>query len=145
MSHLLLRRTRIRSRVGAAGLAMVAAVLGLLASAGVFAGGTAVAATTGGNSNEGEVQVTTAVNASPSLKTSEMYPFGVPTENPDFHVPSPPGSGSLVPTIDTKTTTRLYGTNPFQEPSRSRSISGPRPFPRTPRTRRATFPTGRGG
>jgi hypothetical protein len=112
MSHLLPARNRIRSRVGGAGLALVAIVLGLLASAGAFASGTALAAT---NSNEGEVHLTTAVKASPSLKTSEMYPFGAPTEKPDFNVPSPPGSGSLVPTIDTKTTTRLYGTNPFQE------------------------------
>src|SRR5882757_10830978 len=72
MSHLLPTRTGIRSRVGAAGLAVVAIVLGLFASAGVFAGGTAIAAT---NSNaEGEVHLTTAVKASPSLKTSEMYP-----------------------------------------------------------------------
>jgi hypothetical protein len=89
-----------------------AIVLGLFAFAGAFASGTAAAAT---NPNEGEVNVTTAVHASPSLKTNEMYPFGVPNEKPDFHVPSPSGSGSLVPTIDTKTTTRLYGTNPFQE------------------------------
>ncbi|HEX3362459.1 MAG TPA: hypothetical protein VHS74_15800, partial [Solirubrobacterales bacterium] len=113
MSHLLPTRTRIRTKVGGAGLALVAIVLGLFASAGVFASGTALAAT---NSNaEGEIHLTTAVKASPSLKTSEMYPFGKPTEKPDFHVPSPTGSGSIVPTIDTKTTTRLYGNNPFQE------------------------------
>jgi hypothetical protein len=113
MSHLLPTRTRIRTRIGGAGLALVAIVLGMFASAGVFAGGTALAAT---NSNaEGEIHLTTAVKASPSLKTSEMYPFGKPTEKPDFHVPSPSGSGSIVPTIDTKTTTRLYGNNPYQE------------------------------
>jgi hypothetical protein len=118
MSHLLQTRTRarIRRKVGGAGLAVVAIVLGVLAVGGTFSSGTAFAATAGGASNtEGEVHVVTAVKASPSLKTSEMYPFGPPSEKPAFHVPSPPGAPSLVPTIDTKTTTRLYGTNPFQE------------------------------
>ena len=111
MSHLPTTRTRTwnRSKVGGAGLAVFAIVLGLLAVAGT---GTALAA---GSSTEGEVHLTTAVKASPSLKTSEMYPFGEPSSKPAFHVPSPPGGSNLVPTIATKTTTRLYGANPFQE------------------------------
>jgi hypothetical protein len=114
MAHLPPTRTttRIRSRVAGAGLAAVATVLGVLAFAGAFTAGTAIAAM---SNTEGEVHLTTAVKASPSLKTSEMYPFGQPSEKPDFHVPSPPGSSSLVPTITTKTTTRIWGSNPFQE------------------------------
>ncbi|MFB9236395.1 hypothetical protein ACFFWC_12680 [Plantactinospora siamensis] len=43
-----------------------------------------------------------------------LWPFGVVCGR-DFDVPSPPESPSLVPTIATKTTTRLWGTDPFQE------------------------------
>ncbi|MDX6230732.1 MAG: hypothetical protein QOI76_4122 [Frankiales bacterium] len=44
-----------------------------------------------------------------------FFPFGMPTGNGDFKVPPPPQSPTLIPTITTKTTTRLYGTDPFQE------------------------------
>ena len=44
-----------------------------------------------------------------------MYPFGAPTGNGDFEVPPPPEAPTLVPTIATKTTTRLFGTDPFEE------------------------------
>jgi hypothetical protein len=43
-----------------------------------------------------------------------LWPFGVVCGR-DFNVPSPPESPSLVPTIATKTTTRIWGTDPFQE------------------------------
>jgi hypothetical protein len=44
-----------------------------------------------------------------------MDPFGCPTGNGDFKVPPPPEEPTLVPTIGTKTTQRLYGANPYQE------------------------------
>ena len=44
-----------------------------------------------------------------------LYPFGAPSGNGDFKVPPPPDEPTLVPTIATKTTTRLYGANPFEE------------------------------
>src|SRR3979409_2590793 len=44
-----------------------------------------------------------------------MSPFGAPTGNGDFKVPPPPEAPTLVPTIGTKTTQRLYGANPFEE------------------------------
>jgi hypothetical protein len=43
-----------------------------------------------------------------------LWPFGVVCGR-DFDVPSPPESPSLVPTITTKTTTRIWGTDPFQQ------------------------------
>ena len=43
-----------------------------------------------------------------------LYPFGVVCGR-DYNVPSPPESPSLVPTFTTKTTTRIWGTDPFQE------------------------------
>jgi hypothetical protein len=44
-----------------------------------------------------------------------LYPFGPPTGGAAFDVPPPPESPTLVPTIATKTTTRLYGADPFEE------------------------------
>jgi hypothetical protein len=44
-----------------------------------------------------------------------LYPFGAPTGNGDYKVPPPPEEPTLVPTITTKTTTRIYGADPFQE------------------------------
>jgi len=43
------------------------------------------------------------------------YPFGAPTGPADYEVPPPPEQPTLVPTIGTKTTQRLYGSTPFQE------------------------------
>jgi hypothetical protein len=45
----------------------------------------------------------------------DLYPFGAPTGSSDFTVPPPPEEPTLVPTIGTKTTQRLYGANPFEE------------------------------
>jgi hypothetical protein len=44
-----------------------------------------------------------------------LYPFGAPTGGAAFTVPPPPEAPTLVPTIGTKTTQRLYGTDPFQK------------------------------
>jgi hypothetical protein len=44
----------------------------------------------------------------------KKWPFGVVCGR-DFNVPSPPESPSLIPTIATKTTTRIWGTDPFQQ------------------------------
>jgi hypothetical protein len=54
--------------------------------------------------------VTPVGTANPNL-----YPFGAPTGKGDFKVPPPPEEPTLVPTIATKTTTRIYGADPFQE------------------------------
>jgi hypothetical protein len=43
-----------------------------------------------------------------------LWPFGVVCKR-DFNVPSPPEAPSLIPTIATKTTTRIWGKNPYQE------------------------------
>jgi hypothetical protein len=71
------------------------------------------------------VAPTTATSAVPSTGAASpapagsadpnLYPFGAPTGNGDFKVPPPPEEPTLVPTIATKTTTRLYGGDPFQE------------------------------
>jgi hypothetical protein len=43
------------------------------------------------------------------------YPFGYPQGGPAVMAPPPPGEPTLSPEYATKTTTRLYGSNPFEE------------------------------
>jgi hypothetical protein len=51
-----------------------------------------------------------------NTKTNKnLYPFGAPAGGPAVKVPPPPEEPTLSPTIATKTTTRLYGANPFEE------------------------------
>jgi hypothetical protein len=97
-----------RSRYAVAGvaLAVIGLVLIVLAAAGVFSGG---------SSNVGHVKVVTSASPSPSAPSSQQDPFGAPGAKPDYAVPPPPGQPTLVPTIGTKTTQRLYGADPFQE------------------------------
>jgi hypothetical protein len=47
--------------------------------------------------------------------SNNQFPFGAPNGGPAVKVPSPPGATTLSPTIATKTTTRLYGSDPFEE------------------------------
>jgi hypothetical protein len=53
--------------------------------------------------------------AAPGKAAAERYPFGAPTGGGDYKVPPPPESPTLVPTIGTKTTQRLYGANAFEQ------------------------------
>jgi hypothetical protein len=100
------RRVSTRARVAAAVLGAVAVVLIGLAAAGVFTDRTRTV---------GKVDVESAATVSPLTPDPQMDPFGAPGGKPDFEVPPPPGQPTLVPTIGTKTTQRLYGADPFQE------------------------------
>ncbi|HEX6714824.1 MAG TPA: hypothetical protein VF066_15645 [Thermoleophilaceae bacterium] len=62
----------------------------------------------------GHVELFTATKA-PAGADAQRQPFGAPSGKPDYAVPPPPGQPTLVPTIGTKTTQRLYGSNPFEE------------------------------
>jgi hypothetical protein len=53
--------------------------------------------------------------AAAATSTSSLYPFGQPPATPDYSVPPPPQDPNLVPTYTTKTTTRIWGTDPYQE------------------------------
>ncbi|MCU1355055.1 MAG: cell wall-binding repeat-containing protein [Acidimicrobiales bacterium] len=96
----------------------------------LFGGGTALAAAgavvlaLGPGSSAGvaskqavspRVRPISATAAPPSTAADPSHPFGAPTGNGDFKVPPPPQEPTLVPTIGTKTTQRLYGADPFQE------------------------------
>jgi hypothetical protein len=61
---------------------------------------------------------TTAAQAQPQVPNGadkNLYPFGAPSGGVAVKVPSPPEEPTLSPTITTKTTTRIYGANPFEE------------------------------
>jgi hypothetical protein len=100
----------LRSRIllgGATALVAGAAVWLLLAG-----GGAAAADKQAGSPRAGR----TAAAVLPGGKADpNKYPFGAPTGSGDFKVPPPPEEPTLVPTIGTKTTQRLYGANPFEE------------------------------
>jgi hypothetical protein len=44
-----------------------------------------------------------------------LYPFGAPQGGVAVNTPPPPGEPTLSPAYATKTTTRIYGSNPFEE------------------------------
>jgi hypothetical protein len=98
------RRTPPGTSIAIGAVAVVGIVLFILAVAGVFSGSTAY----------GDVSLVTASTA-PHSPNAQMDPFGAPKAAPDYSVPPPPGEPGLIPTIATKTTTRLYGANPYQE------------------------------
>lgn len=98
-----------------AGIVVVLALVGLvLGVAGVFSASGASNASKAGSAQNvaaGNKVASRSKVASGSLQ----YPFGEPTGGPAVNVPSPPGEPTLAPTIATKTTTRLYGSNPYEE------------------------------
>jgi hypothetical protein len=101
MSRRISPGTRIRLAVAGAAVAIVLIVL---AATGAFSGSSAL----------GNVSVVTT-SVAPQTPSAQMDPFGAPKAAPDYTVPPPPGEPGLIPTIATKTTTRLYGANPYQE------------------------------
>ncbi|WP_405681745.1 hypothetical protein [Streptomyces sp. NBC_01238] len=82
--------------------------------------------------------------AGPTPPDPNRYPFGRPTGSGDFQVPPPPEAPTLVPTIGTKTTQRLYGSDPFQEAVSVTQHIWPAALPETPRGRTTTSQTGPG-
>lgn len=68
-----------------------------------------------GSARIGQVRLERAATVAPPSPDAQMDPFGAPSARPDYSVPPPPGQPTLVPTIGTKTTQRLYGADPFQE------------------------------
>jgi hypothetical protein len=95
----------------------------LLAGSAALVAGLAVWLAVGGasaDSKQAASTSTTSTTAVPAAAVAgksdpNLYPFGAPAGNGDFKVPPPPEEPTLVPTIGTKTTQRLYGANPFDE------------------------------
>src|SRR6202008_3541938 len=99
-------RPRTHFLFSGAALAVAALVLIVLAAAGVFGSG---------SSTIGHVKLVTTASTTPATPNAQTEPFGAPSGKADYAVPPPPGQPTLVPTVATKTTTRLFGANPFQE------------------------------
>jgi hypothetical protein len=97
-------RRGTRTRIAGVGAGAVAVVLIVLAATGVFSGSSALG-------NVGLVTTSTT----PQTPNVQTDPFGAPKAAQDYTVPAPPGEPGLIPTIATKTTTRLYGADPYQE------------------------------
>jgi hypothetical protein len=104
MSFTSLKRPRILFG-GGAGIAAVTVVALALGSANVGAASTKTVA----------AAATPTTSPNNDAPNANVDPFGAPTGNGDYKVPAPPESPTLVPTIGTKTTQRLYGADPFQE------------------------------
>jgi hypothetical protein len=93
----------------------------LAGGAALLAAATVSLVLTGGDA--GAVDQASSTSAAPAAAAPaaaqapdpKLYPFGAPTGNGDYKVPPPPGAPTLVPTIGTKTTQRLYGSSPFEE------------------------------
>jgi len=103
------RRPRSFTRFTFAALAV--ASLGLvvivLAATGAFSGSSTV--------GQVKLHLTAATTPAGGTTNAQQYPFGTPSSTPDYSVPPPPGESSLVTTVGTKTTQRIYGANPYQE------------------------------
>jgi hypothetical protein len=101
--------TTAGNRRNIAAAALVVVVIGLITAAVV----TLVSAR---SNTVGQVHLVTAATAPPPpTPNAQTEPFGAPSGTPDYAVPPPPGQPTLVPTIGTKSTQRLYGADPFQE------------------------------
>ena len=98
---------------GAIGLAVAGGNAG---AAGKQAAATTTAPTTTTTPTATTTPTTTAP-AGPATGSSDpnLYPFGAPSGGVAVKVPPPPTEPTLSPTYTTKTTTRIYGSDPFEE------------------------------
>jgi hypothetical protein len=100
--------SKLRLPAGAGVLAIVAA----LAVGGVFPASAAATTTT---TTASATTTTTAASGSVNPNDKSRYPFGYPQGGVAVGTPPPPGEPTLSPEYATKTTTRIYGSNPFEE------------------------------
>jgi hypothetical protein len=100
--------SKFRLPAGAGVLAIVAA----LAVGGVFPASAAPTTTT---TTASTTTTTTAASGNINPNDKSRYPFGYPQGGVAVGTPPPPGEPTLSPEYATKTTTRIYGSNPFEE------------------------------
>ena len=100
--------SKFRLPAGAGVLAIVAA----LAVGGVFPASAAPTTTT---TTASTTTTTTAASGGVNPNDKSRYPFGYPQGGVAVGTPPPPGEPTLSPEYATKTTTRIYGSNPFEE------------------------------
>jgi hypothetical protein len=98
-------------------VAVAALVAGLAAWLALAAGGASADSKQAAAASTTSTTSTTAEPAAPAAAKSDknLYPFGAPSGGVAVKVPAPPTSPTLSPTYATKTTTRIYGSDPFEE------------------------------
>ena len=101
-------RKKSRMLTGSSVVAAGAVALSLAGAAAFGAPGAAAAV-------KANAPVATAARAAGDAVNKNLYPFGMPEGGTAVTVPPPPGEPTLSPTFTTKTTTRIYGADPFQE------------------------------
>jgi len=101
------KKTRVR--VGSGVVAAGAVALSLTGAA------TASGASATTAAAQAKAPAATAARPAGSSVDKNLYPFGMPEGGTAVTVPAPPGEPTLSPTYTTKTTTRIYGADPFQE------------------------------
>ena len=97
--------------------------VGVLATATVVALGVGVGVSASAADTPTPTPGSTTTTASPTPGTSgtvnptdkSLYPFGSPQGGVAVKAPPPPGEPTLAPAYTTKTTTRIYGSNPYEE------------------------------
>ena len=104
------RTSRLLASAGVIAIAIVVS----LAFGGVFSASAAPTATTTTSATTTKSAATTTTKASGSTDPN-ANPFGAPSGGIAVKVPPPPTEPTLSPTYTTKTTTRIYGSNPFEE------------------------------
>src|SRR5437773_684938 len=108
----MLRKLRLLAGAGVLAIAVLVA----LAVGGVFSASAAsTTPTTTGSTTTTASPTTTAASGSVNPNDKNLYPFGYPSGGKAVDTPAPPGEPTLAPAYATKTTTRIYGTNPYEE------------------------------
>ena len=105
------RTSRLLAGAGVIAVAIVVS----LAFGGVFSA--SAATTTSATTTTTAATTTTTAPSSGSVNAGDknLYPFGAPSGGVAVKVPPPPTEPTLSPTYTTKTTTRIYGSDPFEE------------------------------
>jgi hypothetical protein len=104
-----LARMRKMTRVPVGSSVVAVGAIALTVTGAVTASGASVTTTAA------KAPVASAARVAVPAADKNLYPFGVPQGGIAVPVPAPPGEPTLSPTITTKTTTRIYGADPFQE------------------------------
>src|SRR6266516_1071915 len=100
---------------GVAALVAGAAVWLVLADGNAGAAGSATTTSATTTTSTNAEPIAPAPNAVPNASNKNLYPFGAPSGGVAVKVPAPPTAATLSPAYTTKTTTRIYGSDPFEE------------------------------
>ena len=120
MKYVFKKGPQLEGRRGLLAGAGVGAVVALAVAGGISASAVPPTATAAPTSTKAPTSTTAAPgtpapSASVSPNDKNLYPFGQPQGGVAVKTPPPPGEPTLSPAYTTKTTTRIYGTDPFEE------------------------------